>query len=153
MTCANTLAREADLVLAVGTRLQDFISGSNALFRCQVVQLNVQPMDAIKYRALPCVSDAKLGLQTLTANLEGYRSDTAWISYANEARAEWAGIQQDVISASDDTSNPSDAQVVAAVNQSITENAVVVASAGSLPAELHKHWNNDSVGGYDLDDG
>ncbi len=153
VTCANTLAREADLVLAVGTRLQDFISGSNALFRCQVIQLNVQPMDAIKYRALSCVSDAKLGLQILTANLEGYRSDTAWISHANEARAEWVGIQQEVISASDDTSNPSDAQVVAAVNQSITDNAVVVASAGSLPAELHKHWNSDSVGGYHLEYG
>ncbi|MEE8387527.1 MAG: 3D-(3,5/4)-trihydroxycyclohexane-1,2-dione acylhydrolase (decyclizing) [Acidiferrobacterales bacterium] len=153
VTCANTLAREADLVLAVGTRLQDFISGSNSLFKCQVVQLNVQPMDAIKYRAMPCVCDAKLGLQTLTAKLDGYQSGADWLARANEARAEWAGIQQDIISAADNTTIPSDAQVVAAVNQSVTENAVVVAAAGSLPAELHKHWNAGSVGGYHLEYG
>ena len=153
VTCANTLAREADLVLAVGTRLQDFISGSNSLFKCQVVQLNVQPMDAIKYRAMPCVCDAKLGLQTLTAKLDGYQSGADWLARANEARAEWAGIQQDIISATDNTTIPSDAQVVAAVNQSVTENAVVVAAAGSLPAELHKHWNAGSVGGYHLEYG
>ena len=153
VTCANTLAREADLVLAVGTRLQDFISGSNSLFKCQVIQLNVQPMDTAKYRALPCVSDAKLGLQTLTASLGNYQSNTDWIARANKARAEWIVIQQEVVSAADEMSMPSDAQVVAAVNQSVADNAVVVAAAGSLPSELHKHWNSNSVGGYHLEYG
>ena len=153
VTCANTLASEADLVLAVGTRLQDFISGSNSLFKCQVIQLNVQPMDTAKYRALPCVADAKLGLQALIMKLGSYQSNADWIAHANKARAEWIKIQQDVISAGDDMSMPSDAQVVAAVNQSVTNNAVVVAAAGSLPSELHKHWNSDSVGGYHLEYG
>jgi len=153
VTCANRLAREADLVLAVGTRLQDFTTGSNSLFKCQVIQLNVQPMDTARYRTMPCVADAKLGLRSLSENLGDYQSSTDWITLAKEARSEWIGIQQDIISAADDTSMPSDAQVVAAVNQSVTANTVVVAAAGSLPAELHKHWNSDSVGGYHLEYG
>jgi 3D-(3,5/4)-trihydroxycyclohexane-1,2-dione acylhydrolase (decyclizing) len=153
VTCANTLAHEADLVLAVGTRLQDFISGSNSLFKCQVVQLNVQPMDTAKYRAMPCVADAKLGLQSLSANLGNYQSSADWLALANKARAKWNRIRQDFISAADDASLPSDAQVVAAVNASVTDRVVVVAAAGSLPAELHKHWNSDSVGGYHLEYG
>jgi 3D-(3,5/4)-trihydroxycyclohexane-1,2-dione acylhydrolase (decyclizing) len=153
VACANLLAREADLVLAVGTRLQDFTTGSNSLFKCQVIQLNVQAMDTGKYRAMPCVADAKLGLQTLSANLDEYQSSADWITRANQARSEWLEVQKDIISAANDTSIPSDAQVVAAVNQSVSDNAVVVAAAGSLPAELHKHWNSDSVGGYHLEYG
>jgi 3D-(3,5/4)-trihydroxycyclohexane-1,2-dione acylhydrolase (decyclizing) len=153
VTCANTVASEADLVLAVGTRLQDFISGSNSLFTSQVVQLNVQPMDSIKYRAIPCVADAKTGLQVLSEGLAEYRSDLEWITYANQSREEWIEVQQDILSAADAATIPSDAQVVAAVNQSVAANAVVVAAAGSLPAELHKHWNSAQVGGYHLEYG
>jgi len=153
VTCANTVASEADLVLAVGTRLQDFISGSNSLFKGQVIQLNVQPMDSVKFRAMPCVSDARLGLQILSDGLGEYRSDADWISHANQSREEWNSVQQDTVAATDDTTIPSDAQVVAAVNQSVAENAVVVAAAGSLPAELHKHWNSAHIGGYHLEYG
>ncbi len=153
VTCANTVASEADLVLAVGTRLQDFISGSNSLFTSQVVQLNVQPMDSIKYRALPCVADARIGLQVLSEDLADYKADPDWITYANQSRNEWIEIQQDILSAADGATIPSDAQVVAAVNQSVAANAVVVAAAGSLPSELHKHWNSAQVGGYHLEYG
>ena len=153
VTCANKLAREADLVLAVGTRLQDFTTASNSLFKCRVIQLNVQAMDTGKYRAMPCVADAKLGLESLSASLGDYQSSADWITRANDARSLWIETQQDIISAADDTSMPSDAQVVAAVNQSVADNAVVVAAAGSLPAELHKHWNSSAVGGYHLEYG
>jgi len=153
VTCANTLAREADLVLAIGTRLQDFISGSNSLFKAPLVQLNVQAMDTAKYRAQACVADAKLGLQSLTDNLGDYQSAAEWVAFANQARSEWIEVQQEVISAADDFKLPSDAQVVAAVNQSVADAAIVVAAAGSLPSELHKHWNSDAVGGYHLEYG
>ncbi|MCP4074595.1 MAG: 3D-(3,5/4)-trihydroxycyclohexane-1,2-dione acylhydrolase (decyclizing) [Gammaproteobacteria bacterium] len=153
VSCANTVASEADLVLAVGTRLQDFISGSNSLFKSQVIQLNVQPMDSVKYRALPCVADARLGLQSLSDSLGEYSSDAGWVSYANKSRELWNDVQNDIITAADDTTTPSDAQVVAAVNQTVAENAVVVAAAGSLPSELHKHWNSAQTGGYHLEYG
>jgi 3D-(3,5/4)-trihydroxycyclohexane-1,2-dione acylhydrolase (decyclizing) len=153
VTCANVLASEADLVIAVGTRLQDFISGSNGLFKCQVIQLNVQPMDAVKYRAIPCVSDAKLGLQSLSEGLFDYQATAAWLAHANQSKLEWRKVQTEVLAATDDTTIPSDAQVVSAVNQSVADNAIVVAAAGSLPAELHKHWNSAAVGGYHLEYG
>jgi len=151
--CANTLASEADLVLAVGTRLQDFISGSNSLFKGQVVQINVQPMDTAKYRALPCVADARIGLQILSKELFGFQVNAEWVSRANQLRAEWREVQKDIVAAEAETTIPSDAQVVAAVNQSVSDEAIIVAASGSLPAELHKHWNSATVGGYHLEYG
>ncbi len=158
VTCANTLASEADLIIAVGTRLQDFISGSNSLFKCPVVQLNVQAMDAVKYQAISCVSDAKLGIQEISKELSDeksspYETSSEWIKHAKQARDEWTFVQNEILSSADDTVLPSDAQVVAAVNRSVSAEAIVVAASGSLPAELHKHWNSAKVGGYHLEYG
>jgi 3D-(3,5/4)-trihydroxycyclohexane-1,2-dione acylhydrolase (decyclizing) len=150
---ANDLAASADVILAVGTRLQDFISGSNTLFTGQVIQLNVQPMDSIKFRAKSLLSDAKLGLQALTNGLGNYQSPTPWLQKVNQGIASWANICEGLLPAADDQTIPSDAQVIAAVNESVDENAVVVAAAGSLPAELHKHWRAKQVGGYHLEYG
>ncbi len=92
-------------------------------------------------------------MQSITASLGNYQSSADWLARANQVRLEWIEIQQDIIAAANDASRPSDAQVVAAVNQSVADNAIVVAAAGSLPAELHKHWNSGSVGGYHLEYG
>jgi 3D-(3,5/4)-trihydroxycyclohexane-1,2-dione acylhydrolase (decyclizing) len=150
---ANDLAANADVVLAVGTRLQDFISGSNTLFKGQVIQLNVQPMDAVKYRAQSLLSDARLGLQALSSQLGGYVTSAAWQQRTQEGIAAWEKLCEDILPATDDQTIPSDAQVVAAVNTSVDKNAVVVAAAGSLPSELHKHWRAEQVGGYHLEYG
>jgi len=150
---ANDLAANADVVLAVGTRLQDFISGSNTLFTGQVIQLNVQPMDAIKFRAQSLLSDAKLGLELLSSKLGSYVSPSAWQQTSHKGICAWAKICADILPAADDKAIPSDAQVIAAVNASVDDNAVVVAAAGSLPAELHKHWRAQQVGGYHLEYG
>jgi 3D-(3,5/4)-trihydroxycyclohexane-1,2-dione acylhydrolase (decyclizing) len=150
---ANDLAANADVVLAVGTRLQDFISGSNTLFKGQVIQLNVQPMDAVKYRAQSLLSDARLGLQALSSALGAYVSPAAWQQRAAEGISAWAHLCESILPAADEQVMPSDAQVVAAVNSSVDENAVVVAAAGSLPSELHKHWRAKQVGGYHLEYG
>lgn len=152
-SCANALAAQSDLVLAVGTRLQDFTTGSNTLFKSQVIQLNVQPMDTAKYRSLPCVTDARTGLEAIANELGDYRTDDAWIAFAEQSRNDWAEIQRENVSASTDTKIPSDAQVVHAVNESMPASAIVVAAAGSLPAELHRHWNSAEVGGYHLEYG
>ena len=153
VSSANSLAEKADLVIAVGSRLQDFTTGSNSLFKARVIQLNVQPMDTIKYRSLPCVADARIGLETLSQSLGSYRSDSAWIEFAEQSKNDWAEVQQQHLLSADGTTLPSDAQVVAAVNQSIPDSSIVVAAAGSLPAELHKHWNSAEVGGYHLEYG
>ena len=150
---ANDVAAEADLVLAAGSRLQDFTTGSNSLFQNRVIQLNVQPADTAKYRSLPCVADARLGLEAISSALGDYRVTPDWADYAVDARERWQKIRAEHVSAPDDQSIPSDAQVVNAVNQSMPEDAIVVGAAGSLPAELHKHWNAAQVGGYHLEYG
>ena len=150
---ANELAANADVVLAVGTRLQDFISGSNTLFKGQVIQLNVQPIDVVKYRAQSLLSDARLGLQALSLELGDYMSPEAWQQRNQEGISAWALLCEGILPAADDQEIPSDAQVVAAVNVTVDVNAVVVAAAGSLPSELHKHWRAEQVGGYHLEYG
>jgi 3D-(3,5/4)-trihydroxycyclohexane-1,2-dione acylhydrolase (decyclizing) len=150
---ANDLAANADVVLAVGTRLQDFISGSNTLFKGQVIQLNVQPMDAIKYRAQSLLSDARLGLQALSSELGAYVAPAAWQQRTAEGISAWAHLCEGILPATNEQAIPSDAQVIAAVNTSVDKNAVVVAAAGSLPSELHKHWRAEQVGGYHLEYG
>jgi len=150
---ANELAANADVVLAVGTRLQDFISGSNTLFKGQVIQLNVQPIDVVKYRAQSLLSDARLSLQALSSQLGDYMSPEAWQQRNQEGISAWALLCEGILPAADDQAIPSDAQVVAAVNVTVDVNAVVVAAAGSLPSELHKHWRAEQVGGYHLEYG
>jgi 3D-(3,5/4)-trihydroxycyclohexane-1,2-dione acylhydrolase (decyclizing) len=150
---ANDLAANADVILAVGTRLQDFISGSNTLFKGQVIQLNVQPIDAVKYRAQSLLSDAKLGLQALSSQLGNYVTPVAWQQRVEDGIATWNKVCEGVFPADDQHTMPSDAQVIAAVNTSVDTNAVVVAAAGSLPSELHKHWRAEQVGGYHVEYG
>src|SRR5690606_11382077 len=89
---ANRLAEEADLVPAVGTRLQDFTTGSWALFgnpERTIVGLNVQPFDAGKHFALPLVADAREGLSALSAALAGHRAPPEWTASALRRKAEW----------------------------------------------------------------
>ncbi len=151
--CANALAREADVIIAVGTRLQDFTTGSNSLFRGTVIQLNVQALDAIKFRALPCVGDAKLGLELITETLGTYQSSLEWQNYATQEKLKWADVQDSILIADDTTSIPTDAQVIGAVNQSVAVDTIVVGAAGSLPSELHKHWKSQTIGGYHMEYG
>src|SRR5204862_4541917 len=78
---ANALAADADVVLAVGTRLQDFTTGSWSVFRnddLRLIALNVGRWDATKHRALPLVADARRGLEELSSAVEGWRAPLAW---------------------------------------------------------------------------
>lgn len=89
---ANARAAEADLILAIGTRLQDFTTGSRALFAHPgrtIIGLNVQAFDAGKHHALPLVSDAKAGLAALARGLSGWKSPTSWMATAERARSAW----------------------------------------------------------------
>src|SRR5690606_364494 len=91
-SASNRLAEEADVVLAIGTRLQDFTTGSWALFKNEgktVIGLNVQPFDAGKHRALPLVADAREGLKELEKALAGWKAPTAWTQDAVEGKAAW----------------------------------------------------------------
>jgi 3D-(3,5/4)-trihydroxycyclohexane-1,2-dione acylhydrolase (decyclizing) len=154
-SAANALAAEADIVFAVGTRLQDFTTGSWALFRNprrRVVALNVQPFDAGKHAALPLVCDARVGLELLSAALDGYRAPETWRGQAAEGKNQWVAAAEKVTAASS-APLPSDAQVIGAVQRGATPTDIVVCAAGGLPGELHKLWNAAEPGGYHLEYG
>ncbi|MHA6692800.1 3D-(3,5/4)-trihydroxycyclohexane-1,2-dione acylhydrolase (decyclizing) [Devosia sp. A449] len=153
-SASNSLAEEADVVLAVGTRLQDFTTGSWALFKndeLKIVGLNVQVFDAHKHRALPLVADARAGLEALNAALTGWQADPEWTELAKAGKDEWL-IAADRATASTNAELPSDAQVIGAV-QRAREHATLVCAAGGLPGELHKLWKADKPGSYHLEYG
>ena len=152
---ANALAADADVVLAVGTRLQDFTTGSWDLFRNpgrRIVALNTQPFDAHKHRAIALVGDARAGLDELSAKLGSWRSDKAWQQAIESGRSTWA---EEAARAAGPTNivPPSDAQVIGAVQRTATDNTVVVNAAGGLPGELHKHWQAERPGSYHMEYG
>jgi 3D-(3,5/4)-trihydroxycyclohexane-1,2-dione acylhydrolase (decyclizing) len=154
-SAANALAAEADVVLAVGTRLQDFTTGSWALFRnpeVQLIGLNAQAFDAVKHRALPLVGDAKIGIEALDRALGDWRVPKAWHTAAEKGRTEWLRAADAAMAASN-VLLPSDAQVIGAVARTRGENAVLVCAAGGLPGELHKLWPATTPGSYHLEYG
>ncbi|MBL8697321.1 MAG: 3D-(3,5/4)-trihydroxycyclohexane-1,2-dione acylhydrolase (decyclizing) [Alphaproteobacteria bacterium] len=153
-TAANTLAAEADVVLAIGTRLQDFTTGSRALIGAQrLIQLNVAPFDAQKHDAMPLVADAGAGLEALKAELAQWKAPTAWTARAQELSAAWNARVAAITSAAPGNARPSDAQVLGAVNRFATARTTVLCAAGGLPGELHKLWRASGPGGYHLEYG
>ncbi|MBL8584826.1 MAG: 3D-(3,5/4)-trihydroxycyclohexane-1,2-dione acylhydrolase (decyclizing) [Rhizobiaceae bacterium] len=154
-SAANRLAEEADVVLAVGTRMQDFTTGSWALFKNDerlTIGLNVQPFDAGKHRALPLVADAGVGLAELGAALGGWRAPKSWTAAAAKGKAAW---KRDAAAATGATNAalPSDAQVIGAVQRALGNEVTLVCASGGLPGELHKLWEAGAAGSYHLEYG
>lgn len=153
-SASNLLAEQADLVLAVGSRLQDFTTGSWALFKndkVKLVGLNVQLFDAGKHRAMPLLADAKVGLEKLSAGLEGWSAPSGWTALAKSARATWH--QQAAAVTAPTNALPSDAHVIGAVLRARGSEATVVCASGGLPGELHKLWQSGKPGSYHMEYG
>lgn len=147
---ANRLAAEADVVLAIGTRLQDFTTGSWALFQARtksIIGLNVQPFDAGKHRSLPLVADAREGLEELREALDGWQAPASWSENARKGKAAWQ-VEAARVTAATNMALPSDAQVIGAVQRSMGSEATVLHAAGGLPGELHKLWQAGKPGSY-----
>jgi 3D-(3,5/4)-trihydroxycyclohexane-1,2-dione acylhydrolase (decyclizing) len=153
-TAANSLAAEADLIIAVGTRLQDFTTGSGTLFHqpsCRVLALNVQPFDTTKHGAQALATDARVGIELLERELGDWRADVTWTARAKDARTQWfTEVAPDISSPGE---RPSDAQVIAAVQRTAAPTDVIVGAAGGLPGELHKLWRAEQSGGYHMEYG
>lgn len=154
-SAANALAEEADVVLAVGTRLADFTTASWSVFgnpAGRLVGLNVAAFDAVKGDALPLVADAARGLAALAGGLGDWAAPTAWRALAQERMTVWNRVV-DAATADAGLDLPTDAQVLGAVNRAAGEDGVVVCAAGGLPGELHKLWRTARPGGYHLEYG
>ncbi|MER8864976.1 3D-(3,5/4)-trihydroxycyclohexane-1,2-dione acylhydrolase (decyclizing) [Mesorhizobium sp. M0751] len=149
-SAANRLAEEADVVLAVGTRLQDFTTGSWALFKHAgrtIIGLNVQPFDAGKHQALPLVADAAEGLAELGEALKGWKAPAAWTDNAITGKKDWQA-EAGKVTASTNAAYPSDAQVIGAVQRAMGSGVILLHAAGGLPGELHKLWQAGAPGSY-----
>ena len=152
---ANAAAARADLVVGLGTRLQDFTTGSAALFASPdrtLVQVNVTAFDAHKHGAVPVVGDAGAVLEALAAALGDWRAPADWTASALAGRAAWEAAA-DAAMAPTNVERPSDAQVIGAVWRWAGPETVVVCAAGGLPGELHKLWRPRRPGGYHLEYG
>ncbi len=153
---ANALAADADMVIAVGTRLSDFTTGSHSLFaQAQLINLNVNAFDTRKWRGVALLADAGEGLKALSAALPQWRADTAWTQRAQTAADGW---RDDVarITTRRDVALPYDGDVIGAVQRSVANSPrddIVVCAAGTLPAELHKLWRTATPGGYHMEYG
>ena len=149
---ANALAAKADVVLAVGSRLGDFATGSRALFSdAKLVQLNVGAFDAAKHGAVPLVADADAGLEALGRALRGWRAPAAWTEQAARLSRAWNREVERITALG--RGKPTDAQVLGVVNKNLPGNAVVVCAAGGLPGELHKLWRASDSTSYHLEYG
>jgi 3D-(3,5/4)-trihydroxycyclohexane-1,2-dione acylhydrolase (decyclizing) len=151
---ANNLAAEADLIVAVGTRLQDFTTGSGTLFHhpsCRVLALNIQPFDATKQGAQAFTTDARMGIELLAKELGDWRPDVSWTARAKDARTGWfTEVTREIGTPGE---RPSDAEVIAAVQRTAAPEDVIVGAAGGLPGELHKLWRAAQPGGYHMEYG
>ena len=151
-TAANAVAANADLIIAIGTRLQDFTTGSWSLFANptrRILQINVAAYDAAKHAAIPLVCDAKAGLEALSRGLGGWRAP----DLDGSLRTEWRESVDAALVPPRRNALPSDAQVIGAVQRSTGPDTVLVCAAGGLPGELHKLWRAARPNGYHLEYG
>jgi 3D-(3,5/4)-trihydroxycyclohexane-1,2-dione acylhydrolase (decyclizing) len=156
---ANLLAAQADLVLAVGTRLQDFTTGSHSLFAdATLVSLNVNGFDAQKRRGLAVLADAGAGLRQLSAALARWQTGGEWQELARTEGGRWRSTVAAITGRREiaPPALPYDGEVIGAVQRSAPDSTtrdIVVCAAGTLPAELHKLWRTSVPGGYHMEYG
>ncbi len=160
---ANNLAEEADLILAVGCRLQDFTTGSWTLFKNEdttIVGVNTTRFDAIKHRSLPVVGDARESLRELSGLLGDWSAGESWLQQAAEEKAGFRRYLDLIGSPQGDGPTDADgnpaltyAQVVRAVNDQAEEGDVCLAAAGGFPGEVNNGWWNKGIGTFDCEYG
>ncbi|MBM3504197.1 MAG: 3D-(3,5/4)-trihydroxycyclohexane-1,2-dione acylhydrolase (decyclizing) [Alphaproteobacteria bacterium] len=151
---ANRLARQSDVIIAVGTRLSDFTTSSRALFNhARLIALNVAGFDAAKHDAHALVADARLGLETLSKTLGRWRTAPTWARKAERETTAWQAVV-DRATAPPRRGHPvTDAQVLGAVNRAASTRSIVVGAAGGLPGELHRLWRAEDSMSYHLEYG
>ena len=152
---ANILAREADLVIGIGTRYTDFTTASKTAFQNPAVRflnINVSEFDAYKHAALPLTGDARAVLEELMRALAGYRTEAAYQARAARYNQEWDAEVSRLYNLGHQPLL-SQSEVIGAVNEASGPRDVVVCAAGSLPGDLHKLWRTRDPKGYHLEYG
>ncbi len=149
--CGNKLAAEADLVIGVGTRFQDFTTGSWTVFSApgrKILSINIHSYDAQKRGSQPLVSDAKVALAKITAALGA----TRFADPDFAARKDWFATTDKLFAAPEGNALPTDAQIIGAVTRATGKDSVVMSAAGTMPGALHVLWRA-AAGGYHMEYG
>jgi 3D-(3,5/4)-trihydroxycyclohexane-1,2-dione acylhydrolase (decyclizing) len=152
---ANLVAREADLVIGIGTRYSDFTTASKTAFqnpRVRFININVAEFDAFKHSALPVVADARAALQALGKALRGWKVSAACRTRAGRLNRAW-DREVDRLYRTPTGLPVSQAEVIGAVNDFARPRDVVLGAAGSLPGDLHRLWRTRDPKGYHLEYG
>ena len=152
---ANIAAREADLVIAVGTRLSDFTTASKTAFQnpnVKFININIAEFDAAKHAALPLVTDARVTLSELTDAVGNYKINTDYASRIEKYRDTW-DEEVDRLFHLDLQPLPSQSEVIGVVNEFSRPEDIVVCAAGSLPGDLHKLWRTRNPKQFHLEYG
>ena len=150
---ANAVAQKADVIIAVGTRLQDFTTGSWTAFAkdAKIIGVNVGRHDAMKHMSLPVVGDAKVTLAELADALGDFKTPTDWTDFAKAERTKWdAYVAQNVLPGNRPNSY---AQAIGVVNDICDPRDRIVAAAGGLPAEVTANWRTLGTGTVDVEFG
>jgi len=152
---ANIAAREADLVIGIGTRYSDFTTASKTAFQnpaVRFVNINVAEFDAFKHSAVPVIADARVALAELAMALEGYQVDAEYGARIDQFRVQW---EQEVDRIHNLRHGPpiSQGEVIGVVNKVSGPRDVMVCAAGSMPGDLHKLWRARDPKGYHLEYG
>lgn len=150
---ANAIAEQADVIVAVGTRLQDFTTGSWTAFSKQArfISVNAARHDAGKHMSLPVVGDAKLSLTALHDHVADFQAPTGWVDEAKEHRVQWDAYVADNVAPGNRPN--SYAMAIGAVNALCDKRDRVVAAAGGLPAEVTANWRTLELGTVDVEFG
>jgi 3D-(3,5/4)-trihydroxycyclohexane-1,2-dione acylhydrolase (decyclizing) len=152
---ANRVAREADVVIGIGTRWTDFTTASHTVFgnpHVHFINLNVLDFDAQKNNALPLVGDARAGIEKLSARLRGFAVDASYRDLAARLNKEW-DREVDRLYHLGHQPLPAQSEVIGAVNEAAGPRDVVVCAAGSMPGDLHKLWRTRDPKQYHVEYG
>ena len=153
-TSGNALAREADVILAVGTRLQDFVTASWTMFaeNARIIGLNAARFDAVKHRSLAVVGDALVGIEEISDALADWRAPDGWSKKGAKAYGVWNELI-DKNSGPTNAEVPTYAQVVGAINRICDPTDLALTAAGGLPGELCKNWRAKTTATFDCEFG
>ncbi len=152
---ANIIAREADLVIAIGTRLSDFTTASKTAFQnpnVRFIAINVNELDAHKHAALALIADARAALEELSALVAGYQVGEEYRAQVARFREQW-DAEVERIYHLEHGPLVSQGEVIGAVNEGAGPRDVVLCAAGSMPGDLHKLWRPRDTKSYHLEYG
>jgi 3D-(3,5/4)-trihydroxycyclohexane-1,2-dione acylhydrolase (decyclizing) len=152
---ASLIARDADLIIGIGTRYSDFTTASKTAFQnpdVRFININVTEFDSFKHSAIPLTSDARVTLEELTEALHEYKVDSQYPSQILRLKAEWEQ-EVDRLFHLNNQPLPAQSEVIGAIWESAQPRDVLVSAAGSHPGDLHKLWRAHEANTYHLEYG